>query len=145
MVTVRAHVFDALPADPTREGVVIREPVEVAADPDYEVLEVVPTVVEGKPINESEVLVAGGRGIKCEEDIGMLRELAELLGGDIAARVRSVITAGWITACRSARAARRSSPSLFSTWVFPAPFSTWSVCRRRAPLHRSIPMIAQRS
>lgn len=95
MVTVRAHVFDALPADPTREGVVIREPVEVAADPDYEVLEVVPTVVEGKPINESEMLVAGGRGIKCEEDIGMLRELAELLGGDIAC-ARPLCDNGWL-------------------------------------------------
>jgi electron transfer flavoprotein alpha subunit len=95
MVTVRAHVFDALPADPQRTGVVINEPVEVEADKDYEVVEVVPTVVEGKPINESEVLVAGGRGIKSEQDIDMLRELAALLGGDLACS-RPLCDNGWL-------------------------------------------------
>ena len=95
MVTVRAHVFDPLPADASRKGEVIVENVEVDADPDYEVLEVIPTVLDGKPINESEVLVAGGRGIKSEEDIAMLRELAELLGGDIAC-ARPLVDNGWL-------------------------------------------------
>lgn len=95
MVTVRAHVFDPLPPDPARKGEVILEKVEVEADPDYEVLEVMPQSFEGKPIHEAEVLVAGGRGIKSEEDIGLLRELAGLLGGEIACS-RPLFEQGWL-------------------------------------------------
>lgn len=95
MVTVRAHVFDALPADTSRKGEVIVEDVEVDSDTDYEVLEVTPRVFEGKSINEAEVLIAGGRGIKAKEDIEMLRELADLLGGEIACS-RPLFEQGWL-------------------------------------------------
>lgn len=95
MVTVRAHVFDASPADPSRKGEVIVENVEIDADTDYEVLDVTPKVIEGKPINEAEVIVAGGRGIKTEADIEMLRELASLIGGEIACS-RPLYEQGWL-------------------------------------------------
>ena len=69
MVTVRAHVFDALEPDHSRKGEIIVETVDVEADSDYEVLSVQEKVKNGVAIHEAEVLVAGGRGIKKEEDL----------------------------------------------------------------------------
>ena len=50
-----------------------------------------------KGIEEAEVLVVCGRGVKKAEDIAMLRELADLLGGKVAS-TRAVVEAGWIDA-----------------------------------------------
>ena len=45
-------------------------------------------------ISEAEIIVAGGRGLKDKKDIGMLEELAILLGGHIAV-TRPLVEAGW--------------------------------------------------
>ena len=95
MVTVRAHVFDALEPDFSRKGEVIVETVEVEADSNYEVLSVQEKVKNGVAIHEAEVLVAGGRGIKKEEDLDELRELANLIGGEIACS-RPLVDDGWL-------------------------------------------------
>lgn len=95
MVTVRAHVFDTLAPDSARKGDVIIENVQVDADSDYEVLSVKEKVKTGVAIHEAEVLVAGGRGIKKEEDIAQLRELADLIGGEIACS-RPLVDDGWL-------------------------------------------------
>ncbi len=50
-------------------------------------------------IEASEVLVVAGRGIKKEEDLAMLKELADLLGGQIAC-TRPIMEAGWLEAKR---------------------------------------------
>ena len=50
---------------------------------------------EGKPIADCSVLVSGGRGIKSEEDLAQLRELAELLGGELASS-RPLVDNGWL-------------------------------------------------
>ncbi len=47
-----------------------------------------------KSIEEEDVLVAAGRGVKKEEDLAMLRELAELLGGQLATS-RPLVEKGW--------------------------------------------------
>ena len=52
-----------------------------------------------KGIEEAEVLVVCGRGVKRPEDIAMLRELAGLLGGEVAS-TRAVVEAGWLDAKR---------------------------------------------
>jgi len=95
MVTVRAHVFDVAEPDTGKTGEIIREEVSVEADADYEVIEAIEKVKTGIAINEAEVLVAGGRGIKSEEDVGMLRELADLLGGEVACS-RPLSDVGWL-------------------------------------------------
>ena len=95
MVTVRAHVFDALEPDHSRKGEIIVETVDVEADSDYEVLSVQEKVKNGVAIHEAEVLVAGGRGIKKEEDLDQLRELANLIGGEIACS-RPLVDDGWL-------------------------------------------------
>ena len=68
---------------------------EVEADSDYEVLSVQEKVKNGVAIHEAEVLVAGGRGIKKEEDLDELRELANLIGGEIACS-RPLVDDGWL-------------------------------------------------
>ena len=50
-----------------------------------------------KGIEEAEVLVVCGRGVRRPEDIAMLRELAGLLGGRLAS-TRAVVEAGWLDA-----------------------------------------------
>lgn len=84
---------------------VILEDVSVEADGGYEVMEAVEKVPGGVSINSADVLVAGGRGIKSEADIAMLRELASLIGGELACS-RPLVDEGWLAHdCRSARAA----------------------------------------
>ena len=63
-----------------------------------EVLERRPKAV-AKGIEDAEVLVVCGRGVKRPEDIAMLRELAGLLGGEVAS-TRAVVEAGWLDAKR---------------------------------------------
>jgi len=50
-----------------------------------------------KTIENAEVLVVAGRGIKKVEDLAMIRELADLLGGDVAC-TRPLCEAGWMEA-----------------------------------------------
>ena len=50
-----------------------------------------------KGIEEAEVLVVAGRGIKKQDDLSMLQELAGLLNGRLAS-TRAVVEAGWIDA-----------------------------------------------
>lgn len=45
-------------------------------------------------ISEADVLVVAGRGIKSEKDMMMIRELADLLGGEVAV-TRPLIESGW--------------------------------------------------
>lgn len=96
--TVRYKVFAAPPKGEAHGRVVKRS---LAADrllSKIEVLSRVPKSAE-KSIEEAEVLVVCGRGVKRPEDIVMLRELAEMLGGEVAS-TRAVVEAGWLDAKR---------------------------------------------
>lgn len=84
MATVRPGVFSAKEPVSGAKGELIVESVSVEADPDYVVLESSPVKHDGKPIDECDVLVVGGRGVKSAEELAMLRELAEALGGEVA-------------------------------------------------------------
>jgi electron transfer flavoprotein alpha subunit len=50
-------------------------------------------------ISDAEVIVAAGRGIKSEKDLNMLKELANVLNGEVAC-TRPLIEAGWVDAKR---------------------------------------------
>lgn len=82
MATVRPGVFPLGEPDHTREGRVTVSPFELTEDMIH--TRVVERVIgEGVDLTQVPVLVAGGRGVKGEFD--MLRELADLLGGDVGA------------------------------------------------------------
>jgi len=46
-------------------------------------------------IEDADVIVVAGRGLKKPEDVSMIRELAELLGGELGS-TRAMVEAGWI-------------------------------------------------
>ncbi|MBP3362033.1 MAG: FAD-binding protein [Clostridia bacterium] len=50
-----------------------------------------------KTIENAEIIVAAGRGVKSKDDIEMLRSFAELLGGELAC-TRPLVEAGWFDA-----------------------------------------------
>ncbi len=79
-----------------------------------EVLERRPKAV-AKGIEDAEVLVVCGRGVRRPEDIGMLRELADILGGRVAS-TRAVVEAGWLDAsCQIGLSGRTVKPKLLIT------------------------------
>ncbi|RLF10455.1 MAG: electron transfer flavoprotein subunit alpha/FixB family protein [Thermoprotei archaeon] len=63
-----------------RKAEVIKEKVE-AEEPKVKVLELKKKEVKGVRLEEADVVVVAGRGVKKKEDVAMLEELAQLLGG----------------------------------------------------------------
>lgn len=96
MATARAGVFQALAPDPERTG----EVVHLAVREDYSntAAHVIAFLEEKSSVNleEADIIVAGGRGLGGPEGFGLLRELAEVLGGEVGA-TRAAVDAGWIT------------------------------------------------
>lgn len=95
IVTVHPRVFEPFEPKEGATGELITETVDVEPDSDYVVVESTKKVYDGKPIDECDVLVAGGRGIKSEEDLEQLRKLAGLLGGELACS-RPLCDCGWM-------------------------------------------------
>ena len=68
-----------------------------------------------KEISEADVLVVAGRGVKSEKDLEMIKELSELLGGQVAC-TRPLIEAGWVDSKRQVGLSGRTvSPKLIIT------------------------------
>ena len=95
MVTVHPQICRPLEPVPGSAGVLREEKVDVRPDPDYLVEETVSAEGADEAIDAAPVVVAGGRGIKSQEDLAMLGELAELLGGQLASS-RPLVDCGWL-------------------------------------------------
>lgn len=93
MATVRAGVFSPAAPDPSRTGTVIREELAVAEEACYEVLSTEEKQLQEKSLEEANLVVSAGRGVKNAGDLAMLEELAGLLGGQLAGS-RPVIDSG---------------------------------------------------
>jgi electron transfer flavoprotein alpha subunit len=92
MATVRAGVFSADGAAVNRQGKIIE--VDVALhDGVRRTRQLEKAVSERIDLTQATVLVCGGRGV--EGEFGLLRELAELLGGDVGA-TRPPVDQGYI-------------------------------------------------
>ena len=94
MATLRVNVFDPLPLDASRTGTVVREEIAIEDDPAYEVLGSAPKGGGFIPLGEADVIISGGRGIRSKEDLSMLHELADLLGGQVGCS-RPLCDRGW--------------------------------------------------
>ncbi len=96
MATVRPKVMKELNFDPQRQG----EIVDIAPSAEQltsriEVLESVSQQQSKVNIQESDILVSGGRGLENEKGFELLSKLAESLGAKVSAS-RAVVDAGWI-------------------------------------------------
>src|SRR5207244_2968471 len=97
MASVRRIVFVAPPHDPTRTGEVVPEKVELGpSDVDATLVEFQEFTKEGglRP-EEAAVVVSGGYGLGDPKPFGMLQDLADLLGGAVAAS-RKAVDSGWV-------------------------------------------------
>jgi electron transfer flavoprotein alpha subunit len=96
MATVREGVMRMPPDDPDRTGVV--EPVTPAFEPGDLALEVLSRQVRHSTIRlkDAPVVVSGGAGIADAEEFALLRELANLIGGEVGAS-RAAVDAGLIS------------------------------------------------
>ncbi len=96
MATVRPKVMAPAEPDPTRRGeVVVMQIPERLLQSKIEVLETVINTDDQVNIQEVEALVAGGRGLDSAKGFALIRELANELGGAVAAS-RAAVDAGWI-------------------------------------------------
>ena len=115
MATVRYKVMNAPERTEETHGEIIscaidKEKIKAHVD----VLDIVKKEPE-KFIESADVLVVAGRGIKKEEDLAMIRELAELLDGQIAC-TRPLAEAGWVEAkCQVGLSGRTVRPKLIIT------------------------------
>lgn len=97
MATVRPGVMKALPKDISRTGNIKEIEVEFKdEDMNVTIKEVVKQSKKATDITEAKYLVSGGRGIGSPEAFGMLKELADILGGEISSS-RANVDAGWIS------------------------------------------------
>ena len=96
MATVRPLVMKANEADPAREGRVIE--CSISSDrlaTRVKVRKFVALEGDQVNINEADIVVAGGRGLDDEKGFQLITELADQLGGAVAAS-RAAVDSGWI-------------------------------------------------
>ena len=93
--TVHPGVFKKRPADSSRQGQVLLETVS-SATPMARLLEVIKKDAgEVVDLENAEIIVSGGFGLKAPENFSYIRELAAVLGGQVGSS-RAAVDAGWI-------------------------------------------------
>ena len=96
MATVRPGVMAMPEKDTARTGEVITVDAGLSMDDmNVEILEVVPNTKNSVDITEAKILVSGGRATGGPEGYEPLRELAEVLGGEVSSS-RIGVDNGWI-------------------------------------------------
>ena len=95
MSTVRPRTFPLPEKDESRQGEIVRE--DLGLSENEVKVKRVGFIPKEKTVNleYADVVVSGGRGLGGPEGFKLLRELAELLDGEVGAS-RAVVDAGWI-------------------------------------------------
>ncbi|MGQ9504523.1 MAG: electron transfer flavoprotein subunit alpha/FixB family protein [Thermogutta sp.] len=95
MATVREGVMPLLPPNPSRNGEIIEEKVEI--DESLLALRLVERHIEPRKVNlkAARVIVAGGGGVGSKEDFRLIYELAGVIGGAVGAS-RAAVDSGFI-------------------------------------------------
>jgi len=98
MATVRPRVMPMPERDGTRRGDIVRESLGLSEDQvAVKLVEYLPEARQAEQVRleDASVIVAGGRGLGGPRGFGMLRDLADLLHGEIAAS-RAAVDSGWM-------------------------------------------------
>lgn len=115
MATVRYKIMNAPKRQEEAEGEIVScEIAKEKLNAHVEVLDIVQKEKE-QFIENADVLVVAGRGVKKPEDLANLQKLADLLGGQLAC-TRPVAEAGWLPAkCQIGLSGRTVRPKLIIT------------------------------
>ena len=99
MVTVREGVMKMGEPDATRTGTITR--VTPALTAQEMVVKVIERVRQEKTVNlkGAQIIVAGGYGVGSKENFKLIQDLADALGGEVAAS-RAAVDAGWVEHAR---------------------------------------------
>ena len=96
MSTVRPGVMNKAPFDADRTGKVVPLTVSITEDDvRTKILKIVKSATEMVSLTDADIIVSGGMGLGSKEGFDKLKELADVLGGTIAAS-RAAVDAGWI-------------------------------------------------
>ncbi len=98
MATVRPRVMAKPYKDDSKTGKVITEKLALEEEKvKTKFIEfIADEIAEVVNLEDAEYIVAGGRGVGCKDGFGVLRELAEALGGEVGAS-RGAVESGWVT------------------------------------------------
>ena len=100
MATVRPGVMRKLPRDPSRTGTMENLSIDLdESDFNTQVIDIIEYVTERTDLEDSKIIVSGGRGVKGSKGFELLQALADELEGEVGAS-RSAVEAGWIGADR---------------------------------------------
>lgn len=91
VLTIQPGAF----APAQRGGVPQLRPLAASAAPAIRHLGTRPASMEGIDLTHAPVVVSAGRGVGRRENVGLVRELAAVLGGEVGAS-RPVVDAGWL-------------------------------------------------
>lgn len=94
--TVRYKVMDAPPRLETCGGAIVHRDIPAAAAASRAICLRSEFLPPKRGISEAEILVVGGRGLRREADLNLIRALAGALGGDWAV-TRPLVEKGWAT------------------------------------------------
>lgn len=114
MATVRPGVMGLPTPDEERKGDIKTIQIDFKnTDMNIRIREIVKENKIKKDIAEAKVLVAGGRGMGDIDNFSLLRELADLLGGEVSSS-RAAVDAGWIDQnCQVGQTGKTVRPDLY--------------------------------
>ncbi|MEE9152248.1 MAG: FAD-binding protein [Thermoplasmata archaeon] len=96
MATVRPGIMKELDKNESRKGEVIEFPVKVRDEEiKTKILEIVKEAKKRVNLEEAKIIVSGGRGVGGKEGFKIIRNLAEVLGGEVGGS-RVAVEKGWI-------------------------------------------------
>ena len=96
MATIRPGVMQPIEKDDSRKGVVTLVDIDFSAISNkVEILEVIKKEKKSSDISKAKYVVSGGRGVGSKENFDKLKELAAVIGGEVAGS-RAAVEAGWL-------------------------------------------------